>query len=79
MNRLKGGPPDIKPSGMDKAAEAAKTGWQKNRLRRGKIRPSVSIEDRVPAITTEVTLKGLPCGPGKTKIAIMRERVSTFR
>jgi hypothetical protein len=47
--RLKGlkGPPDIKPSGMDKATEPAKPGWQKNRPRRGKVRPRVSIEDRV--------------------------------
>jgi hypothetical protein len=47
--RLKGlkGPPDIKPSGMDKATEPAKPGWQKNRPRRGKARPRVSIEDRV--------------------------------
>ncbi|MDQ2764468.1 MAG: transposase [Pseudomonadota bacterium] len=47
--RLKGlkGPPDIKPSGMDKATEPAKPDWQKNRPRRGKIRPRVSIEDRV--------------------------------
>jgi hypothetical protein len=47
--RLKGlkGPPDIKPSGMDKATEPAKLGAQKNRPRRGKVRPCVSIEDRV--------------------------------
>ena len=47
--RLKGlkGPPAIKPSGMDKATEPAKPGWQKNRPRRGKVRPRVSIEDRV--------------------------------
>jgi hypothetical protein len=47
--RLKGlkGPPDIKPSGMDKATEPAKPGWHKNRPRRGKVRPRVSIEDRV--------------------------------
>jgi hypothetical protein len=47
--RLKGlkGPPDIKPSGMDKATEPAKPDQQKNRPRRGKIRPRVSIEDRV--------------------------------
>jgi hypothetical protein len=47
--RLKGlkGPPDIKPSGMDKATEPAKPSWQKNRSRRGKVRPRVSIEDRV--------------------------------
>jgi hypothetical protein len=47
--RLKGlkGPPDIKPSGMDKATEPAKPGWRKNRPRRGKVRPRVSIEDRV--------------------------------
>jgi Transposase IS66 family len=47
--RLKGlkGPPDIKPSGMDKATEPAKPDRQKNRPRRGKIRPRVSIENRV--------------------------------
>jgi hypothetical protein len=47
--RLKGlkGPPDIKPSGMDKATEPAKLGAQKNRPRRGKVRPRVSVEDRV--------------------------------
>jgi Transposase IS66 family len=47
--RLKGlkGPPDIKPSGMDKATEPAKPGWQKNRPRRGKVRPRVSLEERV--------------------------------
>ena len=49
VGRLKGlkGPPDIKPSGMDKATEPAKPGWHKNRPRRGKVRPRVSIEDRV--------------------------------
>ena len=47
--RLKGlkGPPDIKPSGMDKATEPAKPNRQEGRPRRGKIRPRVSIEDRV--------------------------------
>jgi hypothetical protein len=47
--RLKGlkGPPDIKPSGMDKATEPAKPDRQQNRPRRGKVRPRVSIEDRV--------------------------------
>jgi hypothetical protein len=47
--RLKGlkGPPDIKPSGMDKATEPAKPGWQNNRPRRGKVRPRISIENRV--------------------------------
>jgi Transposase IS66 family len=47
--RLKGlkGPPDIKPSGMDKATEPAKPDRQANRPRRGKIRPRVSIEDCV--------------------------------
>jgi hypothetical protein len=47
--RLKGlkGPPEIKPSGMDKATEPAKPDRQANRTRRGKIRPRVSIEDRV--------------------------------
>ena len=47
--RLKGlkGPPDIKPSGMDKATEPAKPSRQGNRRRRGKVRPRVSIEDHV--------------------------------
>jgi hypothetical protein len=47
--RLKGlkGPPDIKPSGMDKATEPPKPDRQANRPRRGKFRPRVSIEDRV--------------------------------
>jgi hypothetical protein len=47
--RLKGlkGPPDIKPSGMDKATEPAKPGRQGNRPRRGKVRPRVSIEEHV--------------------------------
>jgi hypothetical protein len=47
--RLKGlkGPPDIKPSGMDKATEPVKPSAQKDRPRRGKVRPRVSIEDRV--------------------------------
>jgi Transposase IS66 family len=47
--RLKGlkGPPAIKPSGMDKATEPAKPDRQANRARRGKVRPRVSIEERV--------------------------------
>jgi Transposase IS66 family len=47
--RLKGlkGPPDIKPSGMEKATEPPKPDRQKDRPRRGKVRPRVSIEDRV--------------------------------
>jgi len=47
--RLKGlkGPPDIKPSGMDKDAELAKRDQQQKRPGRGKIRLRVSIEDRV--------------------------------
>jgi hypothetical protein len=47
--RLKGlkGPPDIKPSGMDNATEPAKPHRGENRPRRGKVRPRVSIEDRV--------------------------------
>jgi hypothetical protein len=47
--RLKGlkGPPDIKPSGMDKATEPSKPSGQNNRPRRGKVRPCVSIEERV--------------------------------
>jgi hypothetical protein len=51
--RLKGlkGPPDIKPSGMDKATEPTRLDAQKNRPGRGKIRPRVSIEDRVLKVT----------------------------
>jgi Transposase IS66 family len=47
--RLKGlkGPPDVKPSGMDKATEPAKSGGQNDRPRRGKIRPRASLEERV--------------------------------
>jgi hypothetical protein len=47
--RLKGlkGPPNIKPSGMDKATEPAKPDRQVGHSRRGKIRPRVTIEDRV--------------------------------
>jgi hypothetical protein len=47
--RLKGlkGRPDIKPSGMDKATEPAKPDRQESQPRRGKIRPRVSIEDRI--------------------------------
>jgi hypothetical protein len=47
--RLKGlkGPPPIKPSGMDKATEPARPAKQEKRPGRGKVRPRVSIEDRV--------------------------------
>lgn len=47
--RLKGlkAPPDIKPSGMDRGTEPAKPDRQRGRPRRGKVRPRVSIEDRV--------------------------------
>jgi len=47
--RLKGlkGPPEIKPSGMDKATEPAKPNRQEGGARRGKVRPRVSIEERV--------------------------------
>jgi hypothetical protein len=54
--RLKGlkGPPDIKPSGMDKATEPPKPDRQGNRPRRGKVRPRVSIEERVLKATAPV-------------------------
>lgn len=47
--RFKGlkGPPDIKPSGMDKATEPAKPDRQGNRARRGKVCPRVGVADRV--------------------------------
>jgi hypothetical protein len=47
--RLKGlkGPPDIKPSGMDKGTEPAKRDQQQRRPGRGKVRPRVSVEDRI--------------------------------
>jgi Transposase IS66 family len=47
--RLKGlkGPPDIKPSGMDKATEPAKPNRQGSRPRRGDVRPRVNIEEHV--------------------------------
>lgn len=47
--RLKGlkGPPDVKPGGMDKATEPATPDRPAKRPRRGKVRPRVSIEERV--------------------------------
>jgi hypothetical protein len=54
--RLKGlkGPPDIRPSGMNKATEPATPGAQKDRPRRGKVRPRVSIEEHVLKTTAPV-------------------------
>jgi hypothetical protein len=47
--RLKGlkGRPDIKPSGMDKGTEPAKSTRQGQHPRRGKVRPRVNVEDRI--------------------------------
>jgi hypothetical protein len=47
--RLKGlpGRPAIKPSGMDEATEPAKPDRLETRPRRGRVRPRVSVEDRV--------------------------------
>ena len=47
--RLKGlkGPPDIKPSGMDRATEPPKPAKKGKRRFRGKVTPRVSIEDQV--------------------------------
>ena len=47
--RLKGlkGRPDIKPSGMDKTTEPANAAGRGKRRGRGKVRPRVSIEDRI--------------------------------
>jgi hypothetical protein len=49
IGRLKGlkGPPDIRPSGMDGATEPVKPDRQEGRPQRGKVRPRVSVEDRV--------------------------------
>ena len=50
--RLKGlkGPPSIKPSGMDQATDPAKPVRQDQRPGRGKVRPRVSIEDRIQKV-----------------------------
>ena len=52
--RLKGlkARPSIKPSGMDKATEPPTPGREGGQSRRGKIRPRVSVEDRL--LTAEV-------------------------
>ena len=45
--RLKGlkGPPSLKPSGMEKATEPARSGPGEKCRRRGKVRPRVAVED----------------------------------
>jgi hypothetical protein len=57
--RLKGlkGPPDIKPSGMDKATEPPKPGRHGNRLRRGKVHPRANIEEQVLKATAPAGLR----------------------
>jgi hypothetical protein len=61
--RLKGlkGPPDSKPSGMDKSTEPAKPNRQEGRPRRGKVRPRVSVEDRVLKAAATANA-GIHCG-----------------
>ena len=45
--RLKGlkGPPSLKPSGMEKATEPARSGPGEKCRRHGKVRPRVAVED----------------------------------
>jgi hypothetical protein len=47
--RLKGlkEPPTLKPSGMDEATDPPRPAPREKRSKRGKVRPRVSIEDRV--------------------------------
>lgn len=49
--RLKGlkGPPDIKPSGMEKATDPGRRGDRGEHRRRGKIQPRVAVEERIVA------------------------------
>jgi hypothetical protein len=51
--RLKGlkGPPVIKPSGMEQATPPAGTKPTGDKPRRGKVRPRISVEDRVLGVT----------------------------
>jgi hypothetical protein len=57
--RLKGlkGPPDIEPSGVDKATEPPKPGRHGNRLRRGKVHPRANIEEQVLKATAPAGLR----------------------
>jgi hypothetical protein len=47
--RVKGlkGRPDIKPNGIDRATEPSKSARREKRMGRGKVKPRVSIDDRL--------------------------------